>query len=83
MVNRMLCVAFGWNDSQCAFISNLLPDFCVAICFVGNNSQWWNFPIKEGIHHLAVMKLATADFQPKRATFGVYCCVNLTCATAA
>jgi len=45
--------------------------------------KWGHFPIKKGMHHLTVMKLTTADFQPKRAAFGVYARVNLTCATAA
>ena len=76
-------VALGWNNGQCTFISNLLPDFCTAISLVGNDGQWRYFPIEEGVYHLAIVKLTTADFQSKRAAFGIYGRVNPTCATAA
>ena len=76
-------VTLGWDHSQRTLIGDLLPDFCTAICLVSNDGEWRNFPIKEGIDHLAVMQLTAADFQSKRASFGVYSRVNLTCATAA
>jgi len=56
-------IAFGWDHGHGTFIGYLLSDLDAAVGLVGNNGKRLLVPIQKGIHHLAVVQLATADFQ--------------------
>ena len=83
MGDRLSRIALGWNDGQRTFVGNLLPDLVAAIGLVGNNGERLHVPIEKGIHHLAVVQLAAADFQPQWPSIFIYSRVNLARATAA
>ncbi|VAW07355.1 hypothetical protein MNBD_ALPHA05-112, partial [hydrothermal vent metagenome] len=74
-------IALRWNDRKRSFICYALPNFGAPVCLISNNRDRRFFPIKKSIHHLAVVNMTTRDFQPQRATFGVYGRMNFTCAT--
>lgn len=76
-------IGLGGNDGQGRFIGNLLADFGAAIGFVGNDGQRLLLPIQKRVHHLAVVQLATADFEAQGPAFFVYGDVNLACAATA
>ena len=83
MLEWVACVALGWNDSQGAFIGDLLPDPGAGVGFVGNNGQRHMLPVDEGIEHLAVVNIASRNRQSQRPAMLIYSRVNLTCAAAA
>ena len=57
-------IALGGDHGQCAFVGNLLPDLAAAVSLVGNDSEWLIVPIEKRIHHLAIVQVSTAYFQP-------------------
>jgi hypothetical protein len=81
--NGFAGIALCGDDGERALVGNLLPDLAAAVSLVGNDGEWLFLPVEEGVDHLAVVDLATADLEAQRAALFVYSRVNLACATAA